>query len=58
MAKSKVKFQKRYSLFEFHREHGTEAQYEKTLFCQRFTMPLHLHGQLDLTTKTPSFHSA
>jgi hypothetical protein len=36
MAKSKVQFQKGYSLFEFLKDYGSEAQCEKALFAWRF----------------------
>ncbi len=36
MAKSKVQFQKGYSLFEFLKDYGTEAQCENALFTWRF----------------------
>ncbi len=36
MAKSKIQFQKGYSLFEFLKDYGTEAQCENTLFTWRF----------------------
>ena len=37
MAKSKVQFQKGYSLFEFFRDYGTEAQCENALFTWPWT---------------------
>jgi len=36
MAKSKIQFQKGYSLFEFLKDYGTEAQCENALFTWRF----------------------
>ncbi len=36
MAKNKVQFQKGYSLFEFLKDYGTEAQCENALFTWRF----------------------
>ncbi|MGL5525105.1 MAG: transposase, partial [Aeromonas veronii] len=36
MAKSKVQFQKGYSLFEFFKDYGTEAQCENALLVWRF----------------------
>ena len=36
MAKSKVQFQKGYSLFDFFKDYGTEAQCENALLAWRF----------------------
>ena len=36
MAKSKAQFQKGYSLFEFFKDYGTEAQCENALLAWRF----------------------
>ena len=37
MAKSKVQFQKGYSLFEFFKDYGTEAQCENALLAWPFS---------------------
>ena len=44
MAKSKIQFQKGYSLFEFLKDYGTEAQCENALFTWRFPNGLNRHG--------------
>ena len=44
MAKSKIQFQKGYSLFEFLKDYGTEAQCENALFTWRFPVSIHQDG--------------
>ena len=44
MAKSKIQFQKGYSLFEFLKDYGTEAQCENALFTWRFPALLQIVG--------------
>ncbi|MCR3986102.1 hypothetical protein ACK3YB_19885, partial [Aeromonas caviae] len=48
MAKSKVQFQKGYSLFDFFKDYGTEAQCENALLAWRFPNGFIRHSAPDL----------